>query len=199
MIVLVARPLEVGFALDRRWHLLRGETVADKQADLVLLCRVLAESGTDYALIGGLALQIYQAEPRTTLDIDVAVPSREAIPREALAAAGFAATGSFPYTENWVAPGGTPIQFSDDAAFADSIRRAGSVDLPGTRLRVIGVADLVRSKMRAAGEPQRRASKRLRDLADIQELLEEHPDVASDLSADERAALHALLPRPPAG
>jgi len=58
--------------LDRRWHLLRGETVTSKQADLVLLSRVLTESGIDYALIGGLALQVHQAEPRTTLDIDMA-------------------------------------------------------------------------------------------------------------------------------
>jgi hypothetical protein len=204
--VFVATPLEIGFELDRRWHLLRGETVTSKHADLVLLCRVLAESGVDYALIGGLALQVHQAEPRTTLDIDVAVPSREAIPREALAAAGFAVTGSFPYAENWLGPGGTPAQFPDDAAFADAIRRATPIDLADARLRVITVADLVRAKLRSAAEPQRRASKRLRDLADVQELLEEHPDVARVLSPDERAALRALLPdipsapprRPPA-
>ncbi|MBI1735772.1 MAG: nucleotidyl transferase AbiEii/AbiGii toxin family protein [Candidatus Rokubacteria bacterium] len=168
--------------------------MTSKQPDLVLLARVLTESGIDYALIGGLALQVHQAEPRTTLDIDVAVSSREAIPREALAAAGFAATGSFPYTENWQGPGGTPVQFSDDAAFADAIRRAASIDVANARLRVITVADLVRAKLRSATEPARRASKRLRDLADIQELLEEHPEIAQDLSADERAALHALLP-----
>lgn len=165
----VATPLAIGFELDRRWHLLRGETVTSKQADLVLLSRMLAESGVDYALIGGLALQVHQA------------------------AAGFAVTGSFPYTENWLGPGGTPVQFRDDAAFADAIRRATPIDLADARLRVITVADLVRAKLRSAAEPQRRASKRLRDLADVQELLEEHPDVARVLSPDERAALRALV------
>jgi nucleotidyltransferase AbiEii toxin of type IV toxin-antitoxin system len=188
--------LEIGFELDRLWHLLRGEAVTSKDPDLVLLCRVLADSGTDYALIGGLAMQVHQSEPRTTLDIDVAVASREAIPREALTAAGFVATGSFPYTENWRGPGGTPVQFSDDTVFADAIRRAESVQLADARLRVVTVVDLVRAKLRSAAEPERRESKRLRDLADIQELLEEHPTLSQALSAEERAALHALLRGP---
>lgn len=39
-----------------------------KKPDLLLLGRVLAASGEPYAIIGGVALQVLQVEPRTTLD-----------------------------------------------------------------------------------------------------------------------------------
>ena len=45
------------------------------------------ESGTKYALIGGLAVQLWGEEARTTLDIDVAVSGYEEIPRLTLEAA----------------------------------------------------------------------------------------------------------------
>src|SRR5206468_104338 len=135
--------------------LLRGEMETSKLPDLVLLARLLAEAKVEYALIGGLALQVHQAEPRTTLDIDIAVPNREAIPRQILRTAGFAPTGTFSYTENWQGPGGTPIQFSDDPSFAEAIRRAMPLALAETTLRVITVVDLVRAKLRAAVEPRR--------------------------------------------
>src|ERR1041384_7094711 len=103
--------LEVGFQLDRQWHALRGEMENSKRPALLMLARVLAEAGTPYAIIGGVALQIHQAEPRTTLDIDLAVPSFEAIPRDALRAAGFSLGGRFAHSENWVGPGDVPVQF----------------------------------------------------------------------------------------
>jgi hypothetical protein len=42
--------------------------------------------GVSYALIGGVAIQIRTTEPRTTLDIDVAVPLFADVPRAALLA-----------------------------------------------------------------------------------------------------------------
>ena len=65
-----------------------------------------------------MALQIHQTEPRTTLDIDLAIPDRRSIPRAALAAAGFVETGRFPHSENWLGPESTPVQFTDDPALA---------------------------------------------------------------------------------
>jgi len=48
-----------------------------KKPALLSLCRILADEHVAYAIIGGLALQIHQQEPRTTLDIDIAVLGRE--------------------------------------------------------------------------------------------------------------------------
>jgi hypothetical protein len=68
--------LDNGFLLDRQWHWLRREMAHTKRPALLALCRVLGEAHVPYAIIGGVALQIHQQEPRTTLDIDVAVAGR---------------------------------------------------------------------------------------------------------------------------
>lgn len=184
--------IETGFLLDRRWYLLRGEMERSKEPALLLIGRLFNEAAVPYAIIGGLALQIHQPEPRTTLDIDVAVLSRAAIPRARLEAAGFTRTGQFTHSENWLGPGTTPLQFTDDPALSGAIGRAEEVEIGGVRLRIIGRADLLHEKLRAASDPARRRSKRLQDLADAQALLETFPDLSGVLSADERARLDKL-------
>jgi hypothetical protein len=42
-----------------------------------------------YAVIGGVAMQLYTEEPRTTADLDIALRSHDDLPREKLEAAGF--------------------------------------------------------------------------------------------------------------
>ncbi len=58
----MSRGLEAGFALDRLWHWLRGEMDQTKRPALALLARIFEEAGVPYAIIGGVALQIHQAE-----------------------------------------------------------------------------------------------------------------------------------------
>jgi hypothetical protein len=188
----MTRGLETGFLLDRQWYWLRGEMERSKRPTLLLLGRILAEARTAYAIIGGVALQVHQAEPRTTLDVDIAVRRFDDIPRAALQAAGFAATGRFTHSENWAGPDGTPVQFTDDAALAAAIARADEVALDEVRLRVIRRADLLHEKLRAGSDPARRRSKRLQDLADAQALLESTPALASELTAPERELLGRL-------
>jgi hypothetical protein len=188
----MTRGLETGFLLDRQWYWMRGEMERTKRPTLLLLARILAEARTEYAIIGGVALQVHQTEPRTTLDVDMAVRSFDDIPRAALQAAGFAVTGRFAHSENWAAPDGTPVQFTDDPALAGAIARADEVALDDVRLRVIPRADLLHEKLRAASDPARRRSKRLQDLADAQALIESTPGLVSELTAPERALLGRL-------
>ena len=186
------RGLETGFALDRLWHWLRGEMDRTKRPALALLARILDEAGVPYAVIGGVALQLHQAEPRTTLDIDVAVAGSAELPRARLEAAGFRLTGRFTHSENWTAPDGVPVQFTDDPALAGAVMRAEAITVDDVPLRVIGRLDLLHEKLRAASDPARRRSKRLQDLADAQGLLESAPGLASELTAEERALLDRL-------
>jgi len=184
--------LETGFMLDRRWHWLRGEMERTKRPALLALARVFAEAQVPYAIIGGVALQVYQTEPRTTLDIDIAVTVYAQIPRAQLEAAGFTWTGQFSHSENWVGPDGTPVQFTADPALIEAIGRAEQIELEEVQLRVIGRVDLLHEKLRAASDPARRRSKRLQDLADAQALLESTPTLAQELRAEERALLDQL-------
>jgi hypothetical protein len=178
--------------LDRQWFWLRGEMERTKRPALLALARVFAEADMPYALIGGIALQVHQAEPRTTLDIDVAVAAYRLLPRAQLESAGFTCTGRFSHSENWIGPEGTPVQFTDDPKLAEAITRAEEVELEDMRLRVIGRTDLLHAKLRAAADPARRRSKRLQDLADAQALIESTPPLEQELSPEERALLDRL-------
>jgi hypothetical protein len=184
--------LAAGFLLDRQWHWLRGEMEQTKRPALLALARVLGEGKIPYAIIGGVALQVQQSNPRTTLDIDVAVIQRSAIPREALTASGFRFHEAFEHSENWFSSDGTPVQFSDDPALAVAIASADEIALEDVTLRVIRVIDLLHEKLRAGSDPARRRSKRLQDLADAEALLEMDPELARGLTPSERSLLSQL-------
>lgn len=186
--------LEAGFLLDHLWHQIRGEMEQSKRPTLLALAKVLADATVPYAIIGGVALQIHQAEPRTTLDIDVAVRDRHALPRAAMLASGLRQTGDFPHSQNWVSADGIALQFTDDPALASAIDRADVIQIESMPLRVIRRSDLLHEKLRAGGDPDRRRSKRLQDLADAQALLESNPELARDLSEQEQELLRRLPP-----
>jgi hypothetical protein len=182
----VAARLEDSFALDDLWRSTVGLPEGDsKEKALVRLATVLEEQGVRYAIIGGVAVQVWTEETRTTRDIDVALAHTDDLPRVALAGAGFELDGRFEHSENWRAPGTearrhrTAVQFSVDELTPGTVERAEVFDvLHGPRLRVASLPDLLRSKLEAAVGSRRRPSKRTSDLSDIQRLVEEHPDLA---------------------
>lgn len=195
--------LAVSFALDCLWNETMGLPVGDsKETPLRLIAQILERERVPYALIGGVAVQVHTEEPRTTLDIDLAVPRYADVPRLALLDAGFEHTGRHERGDNWRAPGPGPvklrtaIQFSaEDAGITDAVAHAGTVDLlDGVPLRVATVADLITLKLLAAEEPKRRPSKREHDVADVLALLEEHPALKSpELIMRVRAVRAGLL------
>jgi hypothetical protein len=185
----MATGLEAAFLLDRRWHAMRGEMETTKEETLRSLARVLDSAGLPWAVIGGVALQIHRAEPRTTLDVDVAVSDRAALPSDGLVAAGFRRTGRFAHSENWISADGVPVQFTDDPPLRPMVARAERLDVAGLSLRVLAKADLVREKLRASADPERRRSKRVQDLSDALGLVEDDPALRSGLTDAELARL----------
>lgn len=181
--------LRIGDRLDHRFAELRGVMTASKDRSLRGLAVVLSAAKTEYAVIDGIAVQVWAEEPRTTLDIDIAVRTYDSLPRAALVAAGFALRERHDHSENWTGPDGTPVQFSDDAAFAAAIATAVQHPLGGAELRVAAVPELIRAKLRAARDPARRRSKRLMDIADASALAERYPAALSSLNGEERGEL----------
>ena len=150
----------------------------DKLAALIDTVRALEAAGVPYALIGGLAVGIHAAVPRATVDVDVAVhfgTGREAAV-EALERAGLTKTGEFRHSVNFRHANGEPVQLALDPDFDAMIERAESFDIAGARIVMVGKDDLIAMKRRAAADPSRRKSKRLRDQADIELLLGDVPD-----------------------
>ena len=82
---------------------------------------------------GGVALQAHLAEPRTILDIDITVAADGQIPCVQLEAADFTWTGRFGHPENWLGPEETPVQFADDPALAEAVKRAEEIECEGGR------------------------------------------------------------------
>src|SRR5450631_1754715 len=71
----------VGLTLDHLWSETMGLPVDDKEKVLASLVAVLESTGTPYAVIGGVAMQLYTEEPRTTADLDIALHSHDELPR----------------------------------------------------------------------------------------------------------------------
>ena len=149
--------LRDSFALDEQWGLTMGLPDGDtKEAALRQLAGMLEKERVRYAVIGGIAVQLYTEEPRTTRDIDVALASYQDLPRIALELAGFEHEGRFDHSDNWRAPGSAPrkqrtaIQFRADRLTPGSVERAQTFELLGMRLRVAKLPDLVLLKLEAA-------------------------------------------------
>jgi hypothetical protein len=190
----VEEALRISAVLDARFHDLKGDAVVtSKDRAFRELFRILEANGLEYALIGGVAVQLWRSEPRTTLHIDVAVKSYESVPRAALEAAGFRMLSRHSHSENWTGPGETPVQFSDDPAFAFLIESATRRSFEGGQVRIASPLALVKEKLRAASDPARRDSKRFQDLTDAKSLAEDHPEVEKELTSAERALLKRTL------
>lgn len=186
--------LETGFALDRLFRWMEGLMDGSKRPTLALLARVLADENVAYAVIDGVALQVHRHEPRTTLDIDLALVDRSTWPVGALETAGFRRTGHFEHSENWLSADGIPVQITDDPMLAACVARALVIEIDGIPLPILAPLDLLRAKLRAAADPARRRSKRLLDLADAQGLVEDHPELLLGLEPVERTTLERLRP-----
>jgi len=149
----------------------------DKLAALIDTARALEGAGVRYALIGGLAVGMHTGLPRATIDVDVAAhlgAGRDTAVK-ALERAGLQKTGEFEHSVNFRHATGEPVQLAFDVAFDAMIERAEGIDVAGTRIMVVGKEDLIAMKRRAAADPARRKSKRLRDQSDIELLLGDLP------------------------
>src|SRR5882757_6000203 len=105
----VAERLESGYALDDMWRTTVGLPEGDsKERALVELVGLLERHTVPYAIIGGIAVQVWTEEPRTTRDIDVALASYDDLPGAALVIAGFTHDRKVEHSDNWRAPGTEP-------------------------------------------------------------------------------------------
>jgi hypothetical protein len=138
----------------------------------------LTAAGIPCALIGGLAVGVRAGIPRATMDVDLAVAT--GVPRDqvvtALVDAGFEARGDPAHSVNFRHRSGEPLKVAFDPEFDAVIERAEPIAVGDMHIPVVVRADLIAMKQRAAGDPARRRSKALRDLADVELLRGDIPD-----------------------
>lgn len=151
------------------------ETLNERARTLAELSVILAEVGSDHAVIGGIAVG-YHGRLRATVDVDMLVPrgKLDAL-AYALRARGYVVTQTYDMVRVY------PPEADPDTAesFADLVAReanpvleaaarvAGPATVLGHRVRIVPRGALVALKFHAAISPRRAIEDRYQDVADI--------------------------------
>lgn len=152
--------------------------------DVMKLVDCLERADVSWCAIGGVAVNHWAKEPMVTQDVDFVVAT-DAIDRTVslLEEAGFQPE-RFQWSINFKGRSSVSIQLSTEDFYRDFPSRAVPADVHGILLRVASLEDTFRGKIKAWSEPERRQSKRIKDLADIARLVEAHPRLWDSLPDD---------------
>jgi hypothetical protein len=152
-------------------------------SDFALVAKILRRHG-GWCLIGGLAVNCY-VEPVYTVDADIVVVAEHlsAIADE-LRAAGFAIQ-QFEHSLNArKAAGQLNLQFTQDERYQEFIAGAQSRQVLGQTVPVADLKDIIKGKVWAWSDRQRRLSKRKKDELDLIRIGEAYPDLREKLPAE---------------
>lgn len=166
------------------------QRVANGQVDVVeLLLSLLAETGADYCIIGGLAVNAY-AEPVVSLDLDLVVVSERIADLRSAAEAKGMKVQEFAHSVNLSISGSDlRIQVQTDPRYQEFIARGQRRSVLGYEMSVASLKDVLCGKVWAYCDATRRRSKRQKDLADIMRLVETHPELMAELPEEVAAEL----------
>jgi hypothetical protein len=160
----------------------RAVTV-DRSDLLDRFLHLLREQSVRFCVIGGQAVNAY-VEPVVSLDLDLVVVASDLQRLTPLLEQRFDVE-RFEHSLN-VSDRGSDlrIQIQLDPRYAPFVERSAEREVLGERLSVAAIEDVLAGKVWAASDPDRRASKRQKDLADIARLLEVAPALRAQVPAD---------------
>lgn len=143
--------------------------------DFAALVTILNRHGS-WCLIGGLAVNCY-VEPVYTVDADVVVSAPQLpLIKKDLNQAGFS-TEEFPHSLNaQMAGSNLRIQLTLDERYQGFVHDATAKDVLDQRVPVATLANLIRGKVWALQDAQRRPTKRKKDELDLMRILEAYPE-----------------------
>ena len=130
-----------------------------------------------WCVIGGLAVNHWAEEPMVTRDVDFVVAS-DSVEKiiAALQEEGFESE-IFEWSVNFRGRSKVSLQLSTEELYAEFPSRSIPADIHGILMRVASLEDTLAGKIAAWSDPNRRQSKRMKDLADISRLIEAHPEL----------------------
>jgi hypothetical protein len=127
-----------------------------------------------WCVVGGQGVNAY-VDPVVSLDLDLVVAAADLAALEPLLQSRFD-VARFPHSLNISARNSDlRLQIQTDPRYAEFIARAQPRSVLGRTMPVAQVEDVLVGKVWAAQDPQRRSSKRQKDLADIARLVEAFP------------------------
>lgn len=149
---------------------------------------VLTIQDVSFCVIGGLAVNAY-AEPVVSLDLDMVVVADHLVDLIARLPDKFAVR-YFPHSINiYSADSDLRVQLQTDERYQPFVARAERRNVLGYALPVAALEDVLQGKLWAYVDPERRQSKRQKDLADILRLVENHPRLTERLPESIKALL----------
>ena len=166
-------------------------SLANGKSDIIqTLLDILAETGSRYCLIGGLAVNAY-VEPVVSLDLDIVAAAEDtAAICEAARKRGLTAE-QFEHSVNLRGPGSDlRIQLQTDPRYQAFIVSAEERDVLGYRMKVARLENVLQGKAWAYMDRTRRKSKRQKDLADILRIIEAYPQLEASLPPSVREELN---------
>lgn len=163
-------------------HAFRRAVTMDHTRFLEELLRRLDAADVRYCIIGGQGVNAY-ADPLVSLDLDVVIAAGD-LDRFLDSLPEGVRVERFPHSINLTAPGSDlRVQIQADARYQPFPARASIHTVLGLPMRVAAVEDVLAGKVWAAEDPERRASKRQKDLADIARLIERYPTLRDRVPA----------------
>ncbi len=156
---------------------------------MIRLVEVMEHHEIPWCMIGGLAVNHWADEPMATADVDLVIATEcldDAV--HALEKVGFKSK-SYPWSINLRGNSKVTVQISTGAEYEGFPSRAVPADVHGILMRVASLQDTLNGKIQEWRDPERRASKRLKDLVDILRLLEIHPDLKDHIPEDVRVKI----------
>ena len=126
-----------------------------------------------YCVIGGLAVNAY-VEPVVSLDLDLVIAA-DSIEKLKKAAAETFSIKEFPHSLNLSSSESQlRIQIQTDSRYQKFLDSASSKTILGYEMKAAALEDLLQGKIWAYLDPERRRSKRQKDLTDIFRLVESY-------------------------
>ena len=155
----------------------------DKSDLLEEVFSLLHDNGVRFCVIGGQAVNAY-VEPLVSLDLDLVVAVDQIDQVRGIMQEHFK-TEAFPHSLNVSAAGSSlRVQVQTDPRYGDFVERSSIREVLGLQLPVAAVEDVLQGKIWAASSPDRRNTKRKKDLLDIERLLEAYPAIRSRIPED---------------
>jgi hypothetical protein len=161
----------------------------DKSNLLEEVFSLLDENAIRFCVIGGQAVNAY-VDPLVSLDLDLVVAVDQIDRMRGIFKDRFS-TEVFPHSINISSPGSNlRVQIQTDPRYAGFVDRASVRDVLGLDLPVASIEDVLQGKIWAAQHPDRRPTKRKKDLLDIARLLESYPALRTRIPTEILAQLN---------
>ena len=156
-------------------------SLANGKSDVIqLFLNLLEKLKLNYCVIGGLAVNAY-ADPVASLDLDVVLTINdiEKLIKEISSSKEKFSVKKFTHSLNLEHPDSDlRIQIQTDEIYQPFIKNGTIKKVLGYEMKVASLEDLLKGKIWAYSDEERRKSKRQKDLADIMRLVETHPNLS---------------------